>query len=142
MSFDGYVDDVAKGKRMDEACPLTGLGSGPGRKPAGWLQEIDLVYEQLEPPLAIQTLREPARGLPPGPAAKPLRGPITLNESLLLGEDWGFEWNSVTARDRTREILAEDGQIFTLKMKNIRCSTGVLQDLMQLLPRFIKIYHG
>ena len=91
---------------------------------------------------AVQTLREPVRGVPPVPAAQTPRGPITLNESLLLGEDWGFEWNSVTARDRTREILAEDGQIFTLKMKNIRCSTGVLQDLMQLLPRFIKIYHG
>ena len=127
---------------MVEACPLTGLGSGTGRNPAGWLQEIDLVFEQLEPPLAIQTLREPARELPPVPAAQTPRGPITLNESLFLGEDWGSEWNPVTARDRTRETLAGDGQIFTLKIMIFECSAGVLRELVQLLPRFIKIYHG
>ena len=69
--------------------------------------------------------------------SKTLKGIIRLNESPFLDENEEFEWNLVTARNRLRETLAEDGQIYTLEMKNINCSTGVLQELMQLLPRFI-----
>ena len=63
-------------------------------------------------------------------ASKTLKGIIKLNESLFLDENEVFEWNLVTARNRLRETLAEDGQIYTLEMKNIDCSTGVLQELM------------
>ena len=63
-------------------------------------------------------------------ASKTLKGTIKLNESLFLDKNEVFEWNLVTAQNRIRETLAEDGQIYTLEMKNIDCSTGVLQELM------------
>ena len=62
--------------------------------------------------------------------SKTLKGIIKLNESPFLDEKEVFEWNLVTAQNRLRETLAEDGQIYTLEMKNIDCSTGVLQELM------------
>ena len=61
--------------------------------------------------------------------SKTLKGIIKFNENLFL-ENEEFEWNLVTAQNRIRETLAEDGQIFTLEMKNIDCSDGVLQELM------------
>ena len=63
-------------------------------------------------------------------ASKTLKGMIKLNESPFLGENEEFEWNLVTAQNRINETLAEDGRIYTLEMKNIDCSTGILQELM------------
>ena len=42
-------------------------------------------------------------------ASKALKGIIKLNESPFLDENEVFEWNLVTAQNRIRETLAEDG---------------------------------
>ena len=46
--------------------------------------------------------------------SKSLKGIIKLSESLFLDENEEFEWNLVTAQNRIRETLAEEGKIYTL----------------------------
>ena len=56
-----------------------------------------------------------------------MKGVITMNESHFLGEDQVFQWSSHVAESAIQEIVSQEQRIEKLQLKDIDCSTEVLQ---------------
>ena len=59
-------------------------------------------------------------------ASNAMKGTITMNESIFLGDDQVFQWNPNVAQSGIEETIGQDQKIEKLCLKDVDCSAEVL----------------
>ena len=68
---------------------------------------------------------------------KTLMGDITFNYERFLDENKAIKWNSKIFEDRVASKVGKDEKIHTILLKDIRSSSGIIQEMFNFLPRYI-----